>query len=301
MTAAAAPLTESLALYVRLENQQGIARATYALARMAMFNNDLANAELLYEQCLPIYTALNDADGLNSTYFNLAVIMRATGDLKRARDLFEICVYGERDQSSSMLMIGLANLSWLAISERDWKRAIELAAETLSLFETAGEIRHAIESAEAIAFVAGMHGHRERAAHLFSAVTACRRRLAYPVHKHDREEYDDLIAESRIQIDDAAVAMAAAQDIPFDAVVADALNLAAVLLTTVTSVNQRGLSPRELDVLRLLVEGKSDRDIAAELYISHHTVMRHVSNILGKLHVDSRTAAATYAVRERLV
>ncbi len=55
-----------------------------------------------------------------------------------------------------------------------------------------------------------------------------------------------------------------------------------------------------MDVLRLLVEGKSDREIAADLFISHHTVMRHVSNILGKLGVESRTAAATYAVRHNL-
>jgi DNA-binding NarL/FixJ family response regulator len=44
----------------------------------------------------------------------------------------------------------------------------------------------------------------------------------------------------------------------------------------------------------------SDREIAGHLFISHHTVMRHVSHILGKLGVDSRTAAATIAVREAL-
>jgi DNA-binding NarL/FixJ family response regulator len=62
-----------------------------------------------------------------------------------------------------------------------------------------------------------------------------------------------------------------------------------------------GMSRRELEVLRLLAEGKSDREIAAVLFISPHTVMHHVSNILDKLGVESRTAAATYAVRERLV
>ena len=62
-----------------------------------------------------------------------------------------------------------------------------------------------------------------------------------------------------------------------------------------------GLSPRELEVLRLLVDGKSDREIGEELFISHHTVMRHVSSILRKLDVDSRSAAAVYAVRNELV
>jgi DNA-binding CsgD family transcriptional regulator/transcriptional regulator with XRE-family HTH domain/tetratricopeptide (TPR) repeat protein len=62
-----------------------------------------------------------------------------------------------------------------------------------------------------------------------------------------------------------------------------------------------GLTTREREVLRLLVEGRSDREIADSLFISHRTVMRHVSNILGKLEVDSRTAAATHAVRHDLV
>jgi DNA-binding CsgD family transcriptional regulator len=61
------------------------------------------------------------------------------------------------------------------------------------------------------------------------------------------------------------------------------------------------LSPRELDVLRHLVEGKSDREIAAALSISPRTVMRHVTSILDKLGVSSRTAAATLAVRNKLV
>jgi DNA-binding CsgD family transcriptional regulator len=61
------------------------------------------------------------------------------------------------------------------------------------------------------------------------------------------------------------------------------------------------LSARELDVLRLLVDGKSDREIGAELFISPRTVMRHVTGILDKLNVSSRTAAATLAVREGIV
>jgi DNA-binding NarL/FixJ family response regulator len=63
----------------------------------------------------------------------------------------------------------------------------------------------------------------------------------------------------------------------------------------------RLLTPREQDVLSLLVEGKSDREIGDELYISHFTVRRHVSGILRKLDVDSRGAAAVYAVRNELV
>jgi NarL family two-component system response regulator LiaR len=58
------------------------------------------------------------------------------------------------------------------------------------------------------------------------------------------------------------------------------------------------LTDREVDVLRLLARGQSNREIAAELVISEATVRTHVSNILGKLHLASRTQAALYALRE---
>ena len=60
------------------------------------------------------------------------------------------------------------------------------------------------------------------------------------------------------------------------------------------------LTEREVDVLRLVAQGRSNRDIADELVITEMTVRTHVSNILGKLHLASRTQAALYALREGL-
>jgi LuxR family transcriptional regulator, maltose regulon positive regulatory protein len=62
-----------------------------------------------------------------------------------------------------------------------------------------------------------------------------------------------------------------------------------------------GLSARELEVLRLVSEGMTDRDIAERLVLSPHTVHRHVSNILVKLGQSSRTAAAAHATRQGLL
>jgi DNA-binding CsgD family transcriptional regulator len=62
-----------------------------------------------------------------------------------------------------------------------------------------------------------------------------------------------------------------------------------------------GLTRRELEVLRLVAAGKSNRKIAEALVISEHTVARHVQNIFAKLDVSSRTAAGAYAFEHDLV
>ncbi|MFP3578102.1 response regulator transcription factor [Arthrobacter sp. fls2-241-R2A-200] len=61
------------------------------------------------------------------------------------------------------------------------------------------------------------------------------------------------------------------------------------------------LTARELEVLRLIAGGRSNRSIARELYLSEKTVARHVSNILSKLSVPSRAAATSFAFQHRLV
>jgi DNA-binding NarL/FixJ family response regulator len=61
------------------------------------------------------------------------------------------------------------------------------------------------------------------------------------------------------------------------------------------------LTERETDVLRLLAQGQSNKEIAHALNIGEKTVKTHVSNVLGKLGVQSRTQAALYAVRIGLV
>ncbi|MCX7791192.1 MAG: response regulator transcription factor [Chloroflexaceae bacterium] len=61
------------------------------------------------------------------------------------------------------------------------------------------------------------------------------------------------------------------------------------------------LTPRELEVLRLIARGKSNKEIAEALIVSEKTVKTHVSNILSKLHLADRTQAAIYALRKRIV
>jgi DNA-binding CsgD family transcriptional regulator len=67
------------------------------------------------------------------------------------------------------------------------------------------------------------------------------------------------------------------------------------------SVYPDGLTKREVEVLSLIAEGRSNRDIAGSLFISLNTVARHVANILAKTNCANRTEATAYAYKEHLV
>lgn len=68
-----------------------------------------------------------------------------------------------------------------------------------------------------------------------------------------------------------------------------------------THIDVHNLTPRELEVLRALVEGRSSREICAELYISPNTLRTHVQNLLNKLRVHSKLEAVAVALRQQLV
>ncbi len=71
--------------------------------------------------------------------------------------------------------------------------------------------------------------------------------------------------------------------------------------SSASSHHAHGLSRRELEVLQLLATGKTNKQIAADLFISERTVDRHVSNIFMKLDVPSRAAATAYAFEHNLI
>jgi NarL family two-component system response regulator LiaR len=66
-------------------------------------------------------------------------------------------------------------------------------------------------------------------------------------------------------------------------------------------IQAENLTEREMDVVRLVAKGRNNHDIAQELVISEKTVKTHISNILGKLHLDDRTQLAIYAIKMGLI
>ena len=88
-------------------------------------------------------------------------------------------------------------------------------------------------------------------------------------------------------------------------------SMASKLLSEFAAISQRAgdrrdlaaakLTDREMQVLKLVAQGRGNKDIAEELFISENTVKNHIRNILDKLHLHSRMEAVVYAVREKLL
>ncbi len=70
---------------------------------------------------------------------------------------------------------------------------------------------------------------------------------------------------------------------------------------TARPTDVHALTPREIEVLQALVEGRSSRDICADLYIAPNTLRTHVQNLLSKLRVHSKLEAVAYALKQQLV
>jgi len=157
---------------------------------------------------------------------------------------------------------------------------MDLAMEPLDGIETTREIRSRYSDVEVVALTSFGEAGRVRAALEAGA-------SGYLLKDSDADEVS------------AAIRAAHRGELPLDPAIAGGLTSS--LRAKSPGGRDTELTTRELDVLRLLGAGKSNRQIADELVISERTARTHVSNILGKLDLTSRTQAALWAVREGLV
>jgi DNA-binding NarL/FixJ family response regulator len=140
----------------------------------------------------------------------------------------------------------------------------------------------------------------ERAARLFGAAEALHERIGSPPSVGQRKDHEPVIPAVLAALGEDAfrAAWAAGRALSVERAVALALETGSPApVAPPPAPASHPLSPRELDVLRLLVEGQTNQEIALTLGISPRTVINHVANIMNKLGLDSRTAVATWAVR----
>ena len=208
---------------------------------------------------------------------------------------------------SSLALVALTGLGNVARDQGDVVRAADLFREGLERSWTRGNKRIIAYALAGLGSIAGAQGQAEQAAQLFGAAEALHVALGVPLLPAFRPAHERAVAAVRAVLPAAVFtdAWAAGRALSLDEAVAAARAVAnlphsAVVATESAAARRLGLTPREREVLRLLVEGRSDRAIADALSISSRTVGAHVTHLLAKLGVESRTAAAIYAVRHGL-
>jgi DNA-binding CsgD family transcriptional regulator/DNA polymerase III delta prime subunit len=267
------------------------------LAEHALWHGDLERA--LSEVEATIRAVEESFGGLSPTVIRPAAVgvcaladrawqARASGDAARAeagvlaaRRLVEVAREGAAYPARPQFALGVDGRGWLARAEAEWRRAqgdndpagwqaVVDAFGPGFAYETA---RSRWRLAEALA-EAGRRGEAQR--ELLAAAEVAERIGATPL----RAALSDLARRARLADRPVPAAAGRGSGQPGGAAARDPLS---------------GLTTREVEVLRLLAAGQSNKEIAAELFIATKTASVHVSNILAKLGAASRTEAAAIA------
>jgi non-specific serine/threonine protein kinase len=293
---------EGMAIALDLGDVDGQLDALWGLGRVSMWLIDHPRMIDVYEQGLALARQVGDQDRTAGFLGNLGIVVAVFGDVRRGRQMLNEALAIWQELWGAREPVALMNLAHISVMEGDAGEARQLLAEALSAERQRGPSRLVADCLESCAALAVVEQQAARAARLFGAAEMLRFTVGAPLKPFDlrlgsylylepgraqifQQNWDAAWAEGQSMSPDEAVDYALAFD--------DERPGAAPPATTL-------LSKRELDVLCLLVDGRSNQEIAAELFISPHTAANHVANIMNKLGVDSRTAAATWAVRQGL-
>jgi predicted ATPase/DNA-binding CsgD family transcriptional regulator len=246
------------------------------------------------------------------TINSLGNVALARGDGAQAAAYFTEVLALAREFGTSWGIAGaLGNLAEALLLQGELDRAEARLHESLAIDQGSSAAHQHPEALDTLALIACRRGHWVHAAQLWGAAESLRTDLGATVAASSRAVRAASIDAVRHVLGNTAFdeAWAEGRETVRSGTTADLLagtsatNEATPPSTPAghTGEPAAALTRRERDVLRLLAEGRSNQEIGAELFISPHTAAKHVANILAKLELDSRTAAAAWALRSGLV
>jgi len=293
---------EALAVARRAGDQWVTGMALGTLGRLTLdLGGKTSDAETLLNEAQIIQEELGDRRNLPVGYNNLAIIARIQGNLDAA-------------ESHIQAGMAIAQATGQVIAEADChlesgivarlrgelERSVRELQQAVRLFQPtrdAPDIAECLKAFAATAFAAG--DALATACFLGGADALLRDIEPLPHTTRFVDEHGRLMDSVRAVLGQAAFdrAHAEADGWSMDDAVTAALAFDPGEGQPEQTGLVHGLSPRELDVLRLMANGLTNQQIADELFLSRRTVTSHVASILGKLDLSSRTAAAAFAIR----
>jgi predicted ATPase/DNA-binding CsgD family transcriptional regulator len=267
----------SISVLRRIDHRWGVARTLLGLGDLARLRGAPAEAHASYLEALPILREIDSRPEIARCLAGLARVALDQGETARARGhLAESIRLSQFTGARIGVARGLAAFATLAIQEGRPERAVLLAAAAAALRQSAG-----------LPPLSGAKAER---------YLAPARSLGDPV-------VGRLWAQGLAMTGEAAVALALDAPDPAGGSAggdghAAIINAARPCRATATPPGT--LTPREREIVALVVAGRSNKAIAAELFISPATAARHIANILAKLGFTSRTQIAAWAASQHL-
>jgi predicted ATPase/DNA-binding CsgD family transcriptional regulator len=300
------------ALCVELGDEEGIGIADYLLGLAAYRQGDHVEAERFYTAALARLRSAGNTGMVGHTLHGLGDLARDRGDPAGAAAAFEEALTLQdavrHGWTRALACYGCATA---AHDLCDLPAALARYRESLRYWDGIGDLGGVAVCLEGIASASCSIGDARRAALLLGAAQKRREDADYPMRERVLGSFGGIVAGVQACLGPAAFTEAwlAGRAFSLPAAVTEACRFdpgergAAVQpdATVPRPGAPSGLTPRELEVLHLMVEGRSDREIGEALFIGTRTVETHVANLFTKLGVKARAEAAAVAVRRGLV
>jgi predicted ATPase/DNA-binding CsgD family transcriptional regulator len=284
-------------------DQATIAYSLVISGYVAWLRGDLVQAEILSEEGRQISCEV-------PLDWGIAVALNTLGDIARAKNNYlQASQYFEED-FAILERLGhqrdMGNLlysrGWLACAQQHYVQAAEFFRDGLMLWREVGDKRHIAECLEGLAGAATYLGKAESAAKLMGVAEILREETNSPLPPVYRANYDRDVATIRSQLGEANFfkAWAEGREFTFDQMIDETFQIISIQKSSTPLILQSAnslerLNERELEVLRLIAQGFSNREIADKLVLAVSTVKWYINNIFAKLQVRNRTQAVIRA------
>jgi predicted ATPase/ATP/maltotriose-dependent transcriptional regulator MalT len=226
----------------------------------------------------------------------LGAALAGTGDLDRAREVLERAVAVARRLGMPRVVAeALERQADLAEGDGDPDRAVDLHHEALAERAAHGLRTFYVDSLDALAILAGRAEPAAEPVRVLAASDRAREAMAYPRDPARRPAQEAAVAGLRAALGERAFAEAWAEGARLTLEEAVAYVRRARGSRGRPSTGWDSLTPTELEVVRLVVDGLSNPDIGRRLFMSRGTVKAHLSHVFAKLGVANRTELATRA------
>jgi predicted ATPase/DNA-binding CsgD family transcriptional regulator len=280
------------------------------LGTVAEDRGDYERAQPLFEAAAAEFAQLGLEPLLALARYHLGIVAFGRGDAAGATTLLEATAAQQRALGDIVRLASTLEVLGLVAAVRGQaERAAGSYAEALALFTEVGTPEGFVKALAGVAALAMARREPDRTARLLGASAAVRFVIGYAYALPEREVFEAAERAALVALGEPAfiAAWEAGRALPLAQAVTEARSWLAELAAPgasaapVSPVASFRLTSREREVLRLLPQGLTNKEIGAALFITERTATTHVAHIFAKLGVNSRTQAAALAVERGLL